>query len=228
MEALMNDATPSGYPVTYDIEPQLTDRNRLTVAFRLILAIPHLLLVGGPAGIGSLGIVVFVFNSNDRFNNAGGGGSTGVIGIVIFFMAIIAWFAVVFTAKMPRGLWDFMNFYLKWRANSVAYVAMLRDEYPPFGTGDYPVRFSAGDVPDVRDRVSVAFRFFLLIPHVIVLFFIGIAWWVTAIISWFAILFTGAYPEGLYRFAVGYLRWSIRVEAYAILMRDEYPPFSLH
>jgi hypothetical protein len=193
----MNEAAPSSYPVTYDVEPQLTNRNRLTVAFRLILAIPHLLLVGGPAGIGSLGGLFYLFSDDSNRANFGGGGSTGVIGIVVFVMAIIAWFAIVFTAKMPRGLWDFMNFYMKWRANSIAYVAMLRDEYPPFGTGDYPVRFSAGDLPEVRDRVSVGFRIFLLIPHVIVLFFIGIAWWITAIISWFAILFTGSYPESL-------------------------------
>jgi hypothetical protein len=142
-------------------------------------------------------------------------------------MAIIAWFIIVFTGKMPRGLWDFMNFYMKWRANSIAYVAMLRDEYPPFGPGDYPVRYSAGEYPEGRDRVSVGFRIFLLIPHLILLFFIGLGWWITAIIAWFAILFTGAYPEGLYKFAVGYLRWSMRVEAYGALMRDEYPPFSL-
>jgi hypothetical protein len=226
MEVLMNDATQSGYPVTYDVEPQLTDRNRLTVAFRLILAIPHLLLVGGPTGIGSMGVAFFVFD-NDNWNGFGGGGSLGVIGGAVFVMAVISWFAILFTPDMPRGLWDFMNFYMRWRANSIAYVAMLRDEYPPFGTGEYPVRYSAGEYPEVRDRVSVGFRIFLLIPHLIVLFFIGIAWWITAIISWFVILFTGAYPEGLYRFATGYLRWSMRVEAYAMLMRDEYPPFSL-
>jgi hypothetical protein len=128
---------------------------------------------------------------------------------------------------MPRGLWDFMNFYMKWRANAVAYIALLRDEYPPFGSGDYPVHFSAGEFPEQRSRLTVFFRIFLLIPHLIILFFLGIAWFITAFIGWLAILFTGGYPEGLYRFAIGYLRWSLRVEAYAFLMRDEYPPFSL-
>jgi hypothetical protein len=223
----MNEANPSGYPVTFDVEPQLTDRNRLTVAFRLILAIPHLLLVGGPAGIGSLGILALIFNGDDSNNFGGGGGSAGVIGIVVVVIAIIAWFWVLVAGKMPRGLWDFALFYMRWRANSIAYVAMLRDEYPPFGTGDYPVRYSAGEFPEKRNRLTVFFRLFMLIPHFIVLFFLGIAWWVTAIIAWFAILFTGSYPEGLYNFAVGYLRWSMRVEAYGYLMRDEYPPFSL-
>jgi hypothetical protein len=59
-----------------------------------------------------------------------------------------------------------------------------------------------------------------------VLFFLNIAWFVTSVIAWFAILFTGAYPEGLYKFGVGVMRWGVRVESYALLMRDEYPPFT--
>jgi hypothetical protein len=60
-----------------------------------------------------------------------------------------------------------------------------------------------------------------------VLIFIGLAWIVTAVIGWFAILFSGAYPQGLYNFGIGYLRWSLRVEAYLLLVTDQYPPFSL-
>ena len=63
--------------------------------------------------------------------------------------------------------------------------------------------------------------------YIFVLIFVGIAWAVTAFIGWLAIIFTGAYPEGLYNFAVGYMRWSLRVEAYALLLNDEFPPFSL-
>ena len=86
--------------------------------------------------------------------------------------------------------------------------------------------FSAGEFPETRDRLRVGLRLILAIPQFIVLFFISIAWVVTAVIGWFAILFTGAYPEGLYRFAVGYLRWSLRLESYVLLMHDKYPPFS--
>ncbi len=142
-------------------------------------------------------------------------------------MAVISWFAIVFTGKQPKGLWDFSNFYLRWRSKAIAYMALLRDDYPPFGDADYPVLFSAGEFPTKRDRLTVGLRIFYLIPDAIVLFFIGIAWAVTALIGWFAILFTGAYPEGLYRFGVGYLRWSLRVEAYGLLMHDTYPQFSL-
>jgi len=217
------------YPVAFDVEPQPANRNRLTVAFRFILGIPQGLLVGGPGGSGisfpldwrgpgmNLRAILFV----------GGGG--GVIGLAAWVMAVISWFAIVFTGRQPRGLWDFTNFFMRWRANAVAYMALLRDEYPPFGPGDgsYPVSFSVAGFPDSRDRLSVALRLIYAIPQFIALFFLGIAWGITVIIAWFAILFTGRYPEGLYMFGVGYMRWSIRVQAYVLLMRDEYPPFSL-
>jgi hypothetical protein len=72
-------------------------------------------------------------------------------------------------------------------------------------------------------------KWFLAIPHWVVLGFLGIAAWVCLIIAWFAILFTGRYPKGLFDFVVGVMRWSFRVEAYALLMiTDKYPPFSLY
>jgi hypothetical protein len=78
-----------------------------------------------------------------------------------------------------------------------------------------------------RDRLTVAFRPILALPHFILLWFLGIAWGVTTLIAWVSILITGSYPSALYQFAVGVLRWSTRVEAYVLLLRDEYPPFSL-
>jgi len=75
--------------------------------------------------------------------------------------------------------------------------------------------------------VTVGFRIFLGIPHFIVLIFLVFAWWVTSFVAWLAILLTGAYPQGLYDFGVGVLRWLLRVEAYMLLLIDEYPPFSL-
>ncbi len=212
----------AGYPVTFDVEPQLTGRNRLTVGFRIILAIPHLLLVGGPAiAIGGS------FGFDDGLGGWSGGLGGGVIGAVAGVCAIIAWFAILFANRHPRGLWDLAHFYMRWRVKSMAYAAMLRDEYPPFGDGDYPVSFAVA-FPDIpRDKLSVALRIFYLIPHFIVLFFLGIAWSVVSIIAWFAILFTGSYPEGMYNFSAGVMRWNVRVETYALLMRDEYPPFSM-
>ena len=197
------------YPVSFDVEPQIADRNRLTTAFRFILAIPQVLIVGSPGSVG-----------------LGANSGTGVFGAVASVCAFLAWFAILFTGKYPRGLWDLAKMYMGWRANVFAYAALLRDEYPPFGTGPYPVTFEV-DYPERSNRWTVAFRLILAIPQLIVLLFVLLAWLVTVVIAWFAILFTGRYPEGLYSFGVGVQRWTLRVQAYLLLMRDEYPPFSL-
>jgi hypothetical protein len=222
----MSSTAPAAYPVTYDVERQLTDRNRLTVFFRLILAIPHLILVGSVAvGLGALPFFIFA-GDDGGWRQAGWGGAA--LSEAAGVMAVIAWFAIIFWRTHPRGLWDFVHYYMRWKARAVAYFALLRDDYPPFGDSDYPISFAVGEMPadDARDRWSVGLRLIYVIPHAIVLFFLGIAWAILAFISWLIILFTGAYPEGLYNFSVGYLRWSLRVEAYLLLMRDEYPPFS--
>ena len=78
-----------------------------------------------------------------------------------------------------------------------------------------------------RDRATIAVRLLLVIPHIVLLCLVALAWLVTTVIAWFAILFTGAYPASLYQFGVGALRWTLRVEAYMLLLVDEYPPFSL-
>jgi hypothetical protein len=118
-------------------------------------------------------------------------------------------------------------FYLRWRVRAVAYTALLRDEYPPFGDGLYAATVELDPSEQARDRVRVAFRLVLAIPHIAAVWALGVAWAVTTLLAWFAILFTGRYPEGLYRFGVGVLRWNTRVEAYLLLLHDTYPPFSL-
>jgi Domain of unknown function (DUF4389) len=206
--------TQPTYPVAFDVTRQLSGRNRLTTGFRIILAVPHMLLAGG-AGLG-LGV------GFERWAPSG-----SALGTAAAVMAVIAWFALVFAAVHPRGLWDFAAFYLRWRARSVPYLMLLRDEYPPFGDGDYPTTLEVDWPAGARDRLSIGLRILYAIPHVIVLVFVNIAWLLTSIVAWFAILFTGSYPAGLYEFAVGVLRWDLRVEAYLLLMRDEYPPFTL-
>src|SRR5262249_18117576 len=98
---------------------------------------------------------------------------------------------------------------------------------PPFGDAPYPASFEAADPPEPRDLVSVGLRLILAIPHFIVLWFLMCAWLITTIISWFVILFTGSYPEGLYEFGVGVMTWYVRVEAFILLLVDYSPPFSL-
>jgi hypothetical protein len=210
------------HPVQILVDPAIEARNRLTTAFRPILALPHLLLVGGPIAA----TLSWTWRADAGPSFAWGAGG-GVLGAVAAVCAVIAWFAIVFTGHHPQGLWDLAAFYLRWRVRAVAYVALLRDDYPPFGEAPYPATLELAPPGTPRDRITVAFRIFLAIPHLIAVWALGIAWAVTTVIAWFAILITGRFPEGLYRFGVGVLRWNIRVEAYLLLLRDEYPPFSL-
>ena len=208
------------FPVAVHVDPQIADRNRLTVGFRFILAIPHLILVGGPLA------ATFSWSwSSEGDWRLGTGG--GLLGAVVFVVTVIAWFAILFTGQYPQGLWNLAAFYLRWRVRAVAYSALFRDDYPPFGDGPYPAGLELTPPGAPRDRPTVAFRLFLAIPHLLVVWALGIIWGITTIIAWFAILFTGRYPQALYEFGVGVFRWNIRVEAYLLLLRDEYPPFSL-
>jgi hypothetical protein len=212
----------AAHPVEVHVEPALEDRDRVTTAFRLLLAIPHLLLVGGPVAA----TLSWTWSAEEGVRPDGGAGG-GVLGVVAGVSALIAWFAIVFTGRHPRGLWELTAFYLRWRVRAVAYTALLRDEYPPFGEGAYPagVELAPPDAP--RDRLTVALRLILALPHMVAVWVLGIAWALATVVAWFSILFTGRYPAGLYQFATGVLRWSTRVEAYVLLLRDEYPPFSL-
>ena len=205
------------YPVSVSVEPALANRNRLTTAFRLILAIPHIILVGG-VGLG----IAF---RKGRASTVGGEG--GLLGAVVLFLAIISWFTIVIGSTHIAGIRQFTTFYLRWRLRGLAYLMLLEDAYPPFGDAAYPASITIVDPSGPRDRLSVALRLLFAIPHLIVLFFVVAGWCLTTIAAWFIILVTGAYPRGLYEFGVGALRWLLRVQTYMLLLVDEYPPFSL-
>lgn len=206
------------YPVSVSVEPLRTNRNRLTTGFRLILAIPHLILIGG------IGFSVVSRNSDSMTSF---GGEAGLLGAVAFFLAIVSWFTIVISSQHITGIRQFTNFYLRWRVRAVAYMMLLEDQYPPFGDAPYPASVTVAEPAQPRDRLTVALRILLVLPHLIVLTFVLFAWWLTAIVGWVAILLNGTYPEGLYNFGVGALQWLIRVEAYLFLLVDDYPPFSL-
>ena len=209
------------HPVNVSVQPVVGERNRLTVAFRIFLALPHLLLVGGPVAAA----LFWTWWSEEGLNWAGGGGA---LGAVAGLAAAIAWFAILFTGRYPEGLRSLAALYLRWRVRAVAYTALLTDEYPAFGDGPYPTRLDIARPGLPRNRVSVAFRIILAIPHLLALWVLGAAWALTTLIAWFFILVRAQYPQGLYDFGVGVLRWNTRVEAYLLLLHDEYPPFSLH
>jgi hypothetical protein len=209
------------HPVTVQVLPATEGRNRLTTAFRFFLAIPHLLLVGGPTAVG-VGVGVSLQEG------VGWSSSGGVLGYFVCLTTVALWFVIVITASHVAALWRFGAFYLRWRVRSMAYVMLLRDEYPPFGDGDadYPAELRL-DAPGDRNRMTVFFRLLLALPHLFVLMLLGAVWAFTTAVAWIFILFTGRYPETPYGFALGVLAWTVRVEAYLLLLRDEYPPFTL-
>ena len=225
MQPVIAHITPVAgtHPIGISVEPSLADRNRLTTAFRIFLAIPHLVLVGAPAAL-----ALSLLFSPDSNNSMDWGGGGGVLGVVAIVCATIAWFAIVFTGRMPRELWKLNAYYLRWRVRAVAYVALLRDEYPPFGDGAYPVDITLPDFPLRRDRVSVGFRVILVIPHLIMVWVLGVALLVSSVCAWFAVLITGSMPRALHDFGTGVLRWTTNVEGYLLLLHDDFPPFSLH
>ncbi len=150
-----------------------------------------------------------------------------IFGIAMSFVFFIAFFAILITGRFPRGLWDFSLLYLRWTNNVAAYAYLLqRDEYPPFGDASYPVHLRL-EYPSHLSRLLIFVKWLLIIPHAIVLGFIGVAMYVCLFIAFFAILITGRYPRGLFDFVVGATRWSNRVSAYLLFMTDKYPPFSL-
>jgi hypothetical protein len=206
------------YPVSVSVAPTLVNRNRVTTFFRFLLAIPHIILVGGVG-------IAFGSRSNDStFSTASEG---GLLGAVAVFLAVISWFTIIITGTHVTGIRQFCSFYLRWRTRAVAYLMLLQDTYPPFGEGPYPAEVQIAEPSLPRERLTVAFRIILAIPHFVILVFLYLAWCLMTVIAWFSILVSGSYPLGLYEFAVGVMRWMVRVEAYMLLLVDEYPPFSL-
>jgi uncharacterized protein DUF4389 len=209
------------YPVSYSIE-RPESYNRLTVFFRLILAIPHyIILFGFP-------FVIFM-GAFDSDSPARGVlqllnyvSLNTVIGILVF----LAWFAIIFAARFPEKFLGVCLKIFKWEQNVIAYMLLLTDKYPPFGPEPYELNLEIIS-PEKRNRLTTFFRIILVIPHAVVLAFLNIALQVVTFIAWFAILFTGHYPASMYDFSLGVARWAARVAAYMYLLVDEYPPFSL-
>jgi hypothetical protein len=150
-------------------------------------------------------------------------------------LAVVSWFIILFTGRMPTELANFQVMYLRYYVRTGVFAAFLAEEYPPFQFattpgdpgGDARVRVDVVPQLEHRNRVSVGFRLILVIPQLIVLAVLAIVGWLVFVIGFFAVLFTGRWPAGLRRFTVGTLRWWLRVETYSLLLTDEYPPFAL-
>ena len=162
--------------------------------------------------------------------------------IAYVLVSIVAFFAILFTERFPRPLFDFNAGVLRWtwRVAYYSYGALGTDRYPPFSLGEeptYPARLTI-TYPERLSRGLVLVKWWLLaVPHFIVTgFFLGgvqLGWWnggliaVLALFAGFALLFTGEYPRDMFDLVVGLNRWVLRVAVYVGLMTDVYPPFRL-
>ena len=136
---------------------------------------------------------------------------------------------ILFRQKYPRWWFDWNLELTRFTTRVIVYLALMRDEYP--STDEQQAVHLELDYPDAaRDlkRWMPLVKWFLAIPHYIVLAVLGVAAFICVVIAWFAIIFTGRYPRGLFDFVLGVNRWSLRVSAYMwLLITDKYPPFSL-
>jgi hypothetical protein len=149
-------------------------------------------------------------------------------------VAFIAWFAILFTGRLPEGLATLQVMILRYTTRAQLYQGFLFDKYPEFDfsmtsqePGGSPVTLSVTPSLEGRNRLTVFFRLFTAIPAVIFAMLVGIVGAICWILGFFAVLFTGRWPEGLRRFVVKSVRVSVRTQAYTMLLTDQYPPFSL-
>lgn len=149
------------------------------------------------------------------------------LGYAVAAITVVAFFAILFTRRYPRGLFNLVVGVNRWGANVTAYTYLFRDEYPPFSmeAGRYPVLYKV-DYPEQLNRWLIFIKWLLVIPHQLVLTLLFVIGFFFAFLSWFAILFTGRYPRTFFDFNVGLQRWALRVGAYSALLRDEFPPYS--
>ncbi|HWX45491.1 MAG TPA: DUF4389 domain-containing protein [Solirubrobacteraceae bacterium] len=151
-----------------------------------------------------------------------------VYAIVAAIAIVIAWFAIVFTARYPRGLYDFVAGYTRFLTRVTAYAALLCDPYPAFGGSDdpaYPVRLEFTGPLEQYSRLKTLFRIVLAIPIVIVRYVMGLLLEIGAVAAWFVILVTGRMPRGLFDLMVLANSYTARSDAYLYLLAETYPPF---
>jgi hypothetical protein len=204
------------YPVQFGVDYPERQLNRLTTFFRIFTVIPIAIVLGTVISGG----VEYTMDDRTATVVAGFGGA-------LFFGPLLM---ILFRRKYPRWWFDW-NLELQRFANRVTvYLALMDDRYP--STDEHQSVRLAYPYPDAgRDlnRWLPLVKWLLAIPHYIVLIFLHIAAIVAVVIAWFAILFTGGYPRGIFDFVEGVLRWQNRVLAYAFtLVTDAYPPFRLN
>jgi hypothetical protein len=206
---------PNPYPVTMSVDYPDRPLNRLTTFFRMFTAIPILIVLDAVAG------GTWQWSSGDDAGNAAIG-----VGGLLFFAPLLM---IVFRRRYPRWWFDWNLELQRFGTRTVTYLTLMDDRYP--STDDHQsvhLDYSYPDAAVDLNRWLPLVKWFLAIPHYIVLFFLQIGAAVAVVVAWFVILFTGRYPRGLFDYVEGVLRWYNRVMAYAfVLVTDEYPPFRL-
>ncbi len=219
----MTIASTGGYAARLDVDyPEQLDR--LTTFFRLLWAIPIVVILTLIGGTGQETTRVVVNEAGETVKTI-----TDSAGGILGGRAVATALMIVFRVKYPRWWFDFARELTRFSARVGAYLALLTDGYP--STTDEQAVHLDIDYPDVErdlNRWLPLVKWLLAIPHYIVLAFLILGAILAVFIAWFAILFTGRYPRGLFDYVVGVGRWVLRVEAYAfLLVTDDYPPFSL-
>ena len=204
--------TSDSYPVRLKVNYPDRSLNRLTSAFRIFVAIPIVVVLAAVSG-GSIGV-------------RQGEGAAAMAGGLLFAAPLLM---ILFRRKYPRWWFDWNLELLRFTTRVIAYILLLRDEYPSTDEKqDVELDVDYPNVPTDLNRWLPLVKWLLAIPHLVILFFLGIAALFVTIFAWFAILFTGRYPAGAFGFVVGVMRWNTRVVGYAfLLVTDSYPPFSL-
>jgi hypothetical protein len=205
------------YPVQLSVDYPDRPLDRLTTGFRIFVIIPILIVLGSVSGGSS-----WQWNYDGSTTQTAAAGAGGLL----FFGPLLL---ILFRQKYPRWWFDWNLELLRFGNRVGVYLALMDDRYPATDQHqsvhlDYPYPDAQRDL----NRWLPLVKWLLAIPHYIVLFFLYIAALVVVIVVWFAILFTGRYPRGLFDFVEGVIRWHNRVIAYAlVLVTDRYPPFQL-
>ena len=213
----MADNASRTYPVRVAVEYPDGPRNRLSVFLRIILAIPIvtiLLLIDGSIPLGQLDPYL-------TFADA----EVLLMGLGLYLATALM---ILFRRKYPRWWFDWHLQVSRFTARIAAYLFLLRDDYP--STDERQAVTLDIEYPDANDlnRVLPLFKWFLAVPHYVVLFVLGLAGAAVTVLGWFAILITGELPKWMFRYLEGLMRWGWRVTAYAFLLTtDRYPPFRL-
>jgi hypothetical protein len=149
-------------------------------------------------------------------------------GIAVDFVVLLAWFAILFTGRYPRGFFNFVATFLSYSTRVSCYGYLLTDKFPPFSGGSpgdgYPVQVSV-DWPESLSRLTTFFRLFIAIPAYLVLYVLQLLGRLLAFFAWFVVIIIGRLPKGLFEVMELPQRYQLRVTAYLFLVTDTYPWF---